>query len=456
MDRFAHPESFEDAWTELQQAVASWSAPALLERIKKASPLTKTLAYQTLEQVVTTLDTAVKTLKVSPEFTDEAERTRTFKRMLLPYHQLMAAWAQNMLPRRALPTQWSIPKYVSKIEEILQNLPDNHPAQLMASADFNVSAAVIGSNASFNYHFPQTLEDILMLEHQNLLAFISALNLQTLPGKTVDQSHLPTAFKEVLKGIEKAPGVMDYLRMVDLLPDILHYIKRIGIVIKEHEIIYRGNYTLRYHSGQVELIYDKKTQCMTMRAQFFGIPTEGRWEEIAEWVQFVHTMQNFSLVGPVDVTGSGLAFTLNVTPENIAKAMQEFFAIGRYTLTFCDVANSLMSPFLASNKRLKDAITAHCFENPVGRIEGKFIKEVILGHDSNYPRVNEISPEKIKYAAEKLLAISLDDSLALWLLDKALERSVINRVEIRKIIAPHLERLRQCETRRFYDFLDAF
>jgi hypothetical protein len=172
MDRFTHPESFEEAWTELQEVVASWSSPAFLRRIKQASPLTKSMAYQTLAQVVTTLDTAVKTLKVSSEFSNPAEHTRLFKRMLVPYHQLMAAWALNMIPRGALPTHpaWNIAGYVDQVERLLERMPDDDPQMLLASPSFSVNASVLGAGTAFERHYPQTLEDVLTLEHKNCLS----------------------------------------------------------------------------------------------------------------------------------------------------------------------------------------------------------------------------------------------------------------------------------------------
>jgi hypothetical protein len=318
IDWFAHPETFQQAWAELEAEVKWWASPEMMQRIRSASSLAKNIAYQTMERLVTTLDTAVKTMKIGAGFKGhEGDQTRLFKQMLLSYHQLMAAWALTMSAGVFTPACfWTIPDIVEHIRKTLEGLPDSDPAQMMASREFSVTAATLGSQAAFNRHLPQTLEDILTLEHQNLLVILSALNLRALSNDAIESSYLPQAFKQVLEAVERRKEK--------------HQIQRLGLTITENEIIYRGNYPLRMHSGQVELVYKKDTQRIVMQCHFMG-DDRARWETIGDWVRLLNSAQVMSTASPMDVTEQEVAFAWDVDPSNINEAMMQFFAMGEYS-----------------------------------------------------------------------------------------------------------------------------
>lgn len=319
MDRFAHPETFELAWTELESEVMAWASPELLSKIKSASPLVQNVAYQNMERLVTTLDTAVKTMKVGADFKDEKEQTRLFKRMLMPYHHLMSEWALKMIPQGAIPTYtgWNIPNYVTAVKKILVEIPDEDVAQLLPSADFSVNSALLGSKTQFQYVLPVTLEDVLTLQHQNLLVFLSVLNLRSLPN-ALTMSKLPEELIKVVASIEEAGK-----------PSI----RRLGLSVTENEVLYRANYTMREHSAQIQLIYEKESQNVSMRVQFTGRSIWDRWSKVADWVKLLDEADVLRLAGSVDVVGvNEVSFAWDINSANIPQAMAQFFEMAEFSM----------------------------------------------------------------------------------------------------------------------------
>lgn len=427
MDRFAYPATFEEAWKELEVLVTHWSSKALFKRIQTASPLAQNIAYQTMERLVTTLDTAVKTMKIGVGFSDEVEQTRLFKQMLIPYHELMAAWALNMVPNGAVATAGHIPGYVARVKDLLEMTPDDDPKQLLPSGDFHVNAALLTAGTSFLNHQPRTLEDILMLEHQNLLAILSALNLLSLPADAMKTSYLPLAFQQVIGAIE---GEHVSLQL-----------QRIGLTVTENEIIYRGNRPLREHSSQLELIYNKSTQRMTLTPRFLGNNEQERWGAISDWVYMLNETRILRCEGPVNLEEQEISFVWNVDPENISEAMTQFFRMGNYSTTHSEhgvgnhseLVRYIQSWNVRDRADIMQKLVNYSYQHPRGPLARQVIRDS-LGTMSG--RV--VCSETIQRAAEQLLG-SIEPTLGFDLFWELMMRKQITRPEIADIFRLHFK-----------------
>lgn len=446
MDRFAHPETFEEAWRELEKAVNVWSSDGFCDQIKAASSLVQNIACQTMERLVTTLDTAVKTMKVGAGFTDQVEQTRLFKRMLVPYCALMEKWALKMVPHGALPThfQWPIGHYVETMNEILHHLSDNDPQQLLPSRGFSVNAAALGTTTAFDRHFPRTLEDILTLAHQNLLVFLSALTLQSLPPRAVTESNLPTSFKSVLDVIETSQG--------------RNRIQRIGLTVTENEITYRGNYPLQNHSAQLELIYEKSAQQMTMKVHFMG-DSRIRWNIISEWVEVLDSTGRLSLESSTEVGPQELSFAWNIDPNSISQAMAEFFRMGEATFAaFAEnIAGDTLSRLIPQEENPENTTIVknflnYCSRHPGGEFPRFYITKACRGPCPGWI-FSLIPPAAIQGVAKKLLIEQEPEKIndffrtsipicpGLDMLRAAFERGQITRNDIADVVRVHLHRI---------------
>lgn len=445
MDRFAHPETFKEAWRDLEKVVILWSSNALCRQIKSASPLTQNMAYQTMEQLVTTLDTAVKTMKIGAGFADKLKQIRLFKKMLLPYHTLMQTWALQMVPTGALPIhpEWPIKRYVETLNTTLSGCgfyrEDELTRNFLPSKDFSVNAAVLGAKTDFWRHRPETLEDCLTLEHQNLLVFLSVLNLRSLSTRTVNASRLPTTFKHVLKTIET--------------PQRQNHIQRVGLAVTENEIIYRGNYPLRNHSGQLELIYDKSTQQMAMKVHFMGEARE-RFGIISDWVKMLDGLKKVRLQGSVEKGAQEIAFAWNVDPTTISALMREFFQMGEYTLTAMsgggelieNVITRLIPPAeIEENTVTTNNIFNFCNRNTKNKFVRFFIESAI---DGNYPHwvLDGITAEAIQHFAKMFLQQNGEWHRAVNILQRAFDQQRITRTAIAAIFAPYVRFDGECPT----------
>jgi hypothetical protein len=444
MDRFAQPETFDSAWSELSHIVAAFSSQDFLHQIPHAPPLVESMIYQQMERLVTTLDTAVKTMKMSSRM-DDREKVERFKQMLLVYNELMARWALDVLPPQLIPTHadWGIRRIVNKIDEILKSTHSLEPRHLLPSENFSVSAAVLGSKTSFDRHLPETLEDLLTLQHQNLLAILGALNLASLPRAALEQSYLPTEFKKVLAVVERDFYHPNPVRMASgNYESLVSTIQRVGLTVNAHEIIYRGNYSLRNHSGQLELVYETSTQQMTMKAHFMG-QARARWAVIEDWIHLLNIAGVMHLEGPVEWGAQELSFAWRVNPANIPHAMREFFQFGEYTMyTDGEFLNydaildrTLPTTESEENKRIVDDFVKFCEAKPASEFSKCFIKRAAL---AKFPRwIIARTPVALRQAViRQLLAGSpSDQQLALNTLENAAEQQLMTRAEIAETIS---------------------
>jgi hypothetical protein len=237
----------------------------------------------------------------------------------------------------------------------------------------------------------------------------------------VNKSRLPIEFKQAVKVIEKGQG--------------RNKIQRVGLAVTEDEIIYRGNYPLRNHSGQLELIYNKKTQKMTMTGHFLGQSHEGRWGFMAGWLDLLNHVKKLSLARPVTVDELEITFAWDIDPNNIGEAMKRFFELGEFSNDSGDW-DVLMDGLIAQDPTMTAAVVDYCLENPLRFLSSRVLERLAGGQ---YAGLNQCSPEKAKSAAKKLLEFHWGNAeLALSLL----RHERISHSEIAEILAPYSDGIR--------------
>jgi len=317
---FADPKTFEKAWSILQQEVQSLSA-SQFENWDKKSPVSRSVAIETMNQLVSLFDTAIKTMKASSEFSD-IEKTRIFKHTLQEFMSLLRQWAINILGENSfiLHPDWDLQSYLDEIQTQLNACPNDDPEQLFPSQRFSVAAAVLGSGTAFERHLPKRLEDVFTLIHQNLLAATSTLTHRLFSLEQLKNNALPSLFKIAILEIgrigEGHVGVP----------------QRISIETTKESVIMRYNIPLRNHSGAFQLVYDKFTQQVTMNVQFLGAGRE-RWEQVQDLAEILHDIDFLRLQNKPEMSLDEVSFSWKLNSRtDIERAIREYRDMAKLSL----------------------------------------------------------------------------------------------------------------------------
>jgi len=316
IDLFANPKTFPQYWKSLQKTASDLSSN-LKGQLSKASPLSRILILKSMEELVDVFDTAIKTMKASSQW-NEGEKTKLFKEMLAPYLDLLQDWGANLIDLQAIPTHsaWSLSEYLSRMNELFNAMPDNLPEHLRSSPNFSVAAAVLGAMTAFERHYPQHLEDMFTLIHQNLLASISSLSKSVYTEEQLQQSVFPEAFKNVLWQITLNVG---------------RNIQRTGIEVSEKGVDAKYNVPLRNHSAQMILKYDEATGKVTLKGSLLG-EARDRWELSKQMAEALSEAEILPLSEPILIGEQEVVISWQInSQEHMALALNEFF-------TMCDIS----------------------------------------------------------------------------------------------------------------------
>jgi hypothetical protein len=315
VDRFSDPAAHAGAWKELTELVSLVSSEEWLQKVQQMSPTNRLIAYRLMEKTLTLLDDSLKKVKVG-NFGEH--KGKLFKQMLKPYFELMKSWAL-IVPRGRLKNHvsWPLSRYLTEVDTILRNLDDLSPGALLPSRGFSVAAAVLNAGTYFERHFPQTLEDMLTLLHQNSIHWISSLNQDLLPSEQIKLSLLPTAFKQAMSDLENATSGVT--------------LERTEIEINEKTLTIHYNVPLCNHSGQIDLIYDIRSSKLIIRGRLLG-QARYRWIAIAQYARILEKAQIFSSARPLLVGENELTFFWEISSGNFSSALTEYAAMAKYSL----------------------------------------------------------------------------------------------------------------------------
>ena len=302
---FANPAQFEAAWKKLQELFPSG---AILREIKGAAPIVQTAAYGALEKLVTLLDDSIKTMKASPLYSN-LEKPQRFKRMLLPYAELMSSWVGTFAADIPMTRGLSLSNYLLGIRNGLLNMSDRDMALLSASRDFSVSAAIIGSLTAYDRHPPRTLEDMMTLLHQNTLAALSFANQKLIPQAAIQDSQLPAPLKEAVRVLEQ--GGFGFQA------------QRIGVTINSKEICFDYNVPINNHSGHIALHYDVQSGQLSFKGKLLG-QARDRWPPMAAMIRAFDAAKILETNGPTVISAQELLFSWKIDPAQMASCLQEY------------------------------------------------------------------------------------------------------------------------------------
>ena len=200
---------------------------SLFDEWEQAGSLARVMFAQTLYQLVDLADQAIKTMKMSPHFSDQ-KKLEQFQKMVFSLHDFLAAWLLHIrhhkgggLIKGAPSGSQSGPDTFVAWQRGIYKLPiygdgwigvmtqpasraplvtryerdewwkivrkrDEPDIQLRSSSSFCVSGAVIGNKDTYGSIFrlppiPLTLEDLFTLTHQDLLQVTAYLSQQERP-----------------------------------------------------------------------------------------------------------------------------------------------------------------------------------------------------------------------------------------------------------------------------------
>ncbi len=188
---WADPSSVEKLQCSFRKQVApKYAEVATLYR--NASPLDKRNLLHWLANAVELHDQSLKSLKGSTAFADTRVKAQHFHTLLGSYLEAMFTWAKEV-PRLFDHGCHNAKRIFSRVQSFYESFSikqmtlEKAAEQLRPSGKLLMDAAKIGSTTYLMGNRPETLEDLFMLTHQNLLTIIAAahkdsgLNLHSLP-----------------------------------------------------------------------------------------------------------------------------------------------------------------------------------------------------------------------------------------------------------------------------------
>ncbi len=399
---FANPAQFEAAWKKLQEL---FPTEAMLREIKGAAPIVRAAAYGALEKFVTLLDDSIKTMKASPLYSN-LEKPQRFKRMLLPYEELMSSWVDTFAAH--IPMTMSLGRYLRDIRNRLLNMPDDDMAYLNPSRDFSVSAAIIGSLTAYERHPPRTLEDLMTLLHQNTLAALSFANQALIPQTEIQDSQLPAPVKEAIRVLEQ--GGFGFQA------------QRIGVTLNAKEICFDYNIPINNHSGHITLHYDVPSDQLSFKGKLLG-QARDRWPPMAAMIRAFDAAKILETNGPTSMSDQELLFSWKIDPTQMDSYLEEYNAmvklsLGEGSFSYFDalyerwkkhpqLPNAAISLFRSGTENIGAFMLQHVLassELTVDDILGGRLKRIPRGlSPGNFEKLEAIIAKAIPHATDSAL-----------------------------------------------------
>lgn len=271
---FADPKMFAQAFTYHNQMMDQITPEKLKLGLNDRSILTKLVTLQTMSLLVDLFDNRIKELKSSSEFTVE-EKIANFKEMLKRYLALLESWHEKLIikdsisyksPFLVMEKAYTLPEYLEKMRQICDECSTTNPDMLKPSPDFSVSGALIGNQTALDRHWPNTLEDLFTLTHQNLLLCIGVL--------------YKSYFAPSIHSLDQE--ILNYHNEISKLFEMLD-IKLNAVFVSPEGIKFIYCIPLRNH-GLTLSVYLKKQGIIEITPSFMG---ELRWENSKKVIELV-------------------------------------------------------------------------------------------------------------------------------------------------------------------------
>lgn len=368
MQQFSSPTTVQGAWEHLKLVTSYLKnegsseivvSNLFVNQYKSAPLFQKRLVCEILYDCVDTLDTAIKTVKSSPNI-DQSTKFLYVPTMITEFFEVFKSWAIFLMPERAITyhQNWSLRKYISRVEYILENklkqlITDD---ELKKSASFSVQAAILGSVTAFERHYPNTLEDIFMLIHQNSLTVIAAIFNDLLGTQSLDQViAIPPIAKALMEKLEDSSfGSYSYQLGIGRLKP-----QRLGVRTTAHttEILY--NMPLRNHSSTMQIVINKATNQCTLSVQFIG-EARKRWEQILVFAALSPELSGLPLKDRIICdTNSGVVSFNWIIQNDVQIRLAESYLVG---MAYVSYENDILRRHL-EEVNLTNANINKCLDN---------------------------------------------------------------------------------------------
>ncbi|NGX44625.1 MAG: hypothetical protein K1060chlam3_00797, partial [Candidatus Anoxychlamydiales bacterium] len=302
LDDFANPDKFKKVFNELKKhALNLYNEKAFdglltKQNWEKASPVSKNIVIKAMNDLVDVYDRAIKTMKASQNL-DDALKVEMFKKMLISYFEFFSYVIENLVDEAPFPA--AIDRFNS-VKRDLQKKSNPRPSQLYPSAGFDVSRSLL-DYPNYGYNYPATLEDMFTYIHQNHL-LISAWFSSKLIDKDLFESSIPKSFIDIINSLKQEKEN--------------HEPKRVGVDIKQNQIVVKYNIPLRTHSSSLVFIYDRKAKTTTIEASFYGGNEQNRWDILKEGSEFMDHLKIISLENPVKLGPLSVTANWKIDPQN--------------------------------------------------------------------------------------------------------------------------------------------
>ena len=298
---FQNPQRFTKHWQTFTATILDFfSSKHFLSLFKnelneyalEKNNLAQLIAITLMNNVITKLDSAIKTMKGSTEYHDIDEKVRYFETMVRASWSLCAAWL-DIVPEGTF--KKAIGRGPNTIAQGHQNLDKqgylmqasirqdesfSGEHQLEPSRSFNLAIMLI-SNAAIGYgedHTPKTLEDYFTLAHQNSIIIAGSL-FNTLIN--IDEVTLPPLVKNLYQAIygsvSLTPMPKEHIGHLFThsykTPDGKTYLFKtmlVSILIEKKGISLFYNIPLRHHSSGCVIRYDAHNKKVFFDMNFFA------------------------------------------------------------------------------------------------------------------------------------------------------------------------------------------
>lgn len=219
-------------------------------------PLVRMVAVPVMRELVSSLDTIIKTVKASTLYPNDEAKVKDFKILVDLYLGVLNKWA-SALPAGVIVYNpgWPLDRYVKKLTSIIGN-GQSTAGQLLPSDGFEVRAAALGSAANVERHLPKTLEDTFTTIHQSLETVLGAF-VQDL----VSSIELPSIARS-------ADTILRAQRA-----------QVTGVTIAQGRVTMFYNLPLLNHSAAFALSWSKQSPGVELTYKWYG-EARARWSKI--------------------------------------------------------------------------------------------------------------------------------------------------------------------------------
>lgn len=302
LDAWGKPKHFADLLTAFQdQFVVFFISHELLDLFDSSSKntLLQNLALEVMHKFVDTFDRIIKTVKGSVLYENTA-KVNAVSTLVKLFFGILEQWSL-IIPTEALAynSRWQLPRYLSKMNEIKEELScrDADLELLLPTPSFSVANAALGSATDFSLCLPKSWEDFYTTIHQSLLVILGSRAKTAFAAERLD---IPVYLLAIHQTIA---------HLTDPKSNFL-----IGAHCAGQDLYTRYNIPVANHSVIFEVEYNKGSKETLITIRFVGENSNCRWQQLANFMQAWACLNNLptprTIVSEKEIHG-----TIKITEE---------------------------------------------------------------------------------------------------------------------------------------------